>query len=427
MTLGNRLNALRTKRGLSQLELAEALEVSRQSVSKWETDAAVPENDKLVALIRFFGVSVGALLGVEPEDPAPEVELSEAQLRTVEEIVSRYADALPKPLSKRRRALLGIAGAIAAVWLVCMMLLLNSLSQRLGQQEQNYADLSDAVQNVTQNVAWQIDGVTNRVEEVLKSQNNLTANYSTEVVDTDPRGGTVTFLFRVKPKTLADGMIAYLEVENDGAQVRFGPYAPQEETFSGKVTVALTDSTALYVVFETDGKRETQLLDRYDGLYTDTMPDMGYFHIDDDLLFDDLPGGRLTRENWFVPVGDVLASETMARTAERGTHAAAERIELGLFRNRRLVAWAEELDRTPENYYGYDNATFYRFAKVDLPLAVGDELALILRVTDEYSRVAMFRDAGECFCVTGEGGALRLNFSEAARGGWSAPSEWGLA
>jgi len=210
MTLGNRLNALRTKRGLSQLELAEALDVSRQSVSKWETDAAVPEIDKLVALSRFFGVSVGALLGVEPEDPAPEVELSEAQLRTVEEIVSRYADALPKPLSKRRRALLGIAGAIAAVWLVCMMLLLNSLSQRLGQQEQNYADLSDAVQNVTQNVAWQIDGVTNRVEEVLKSQNNLTANYSTEVVDTDPRGGTVTFLFRVKPKTLADARRQHL-------------------------------------------------------------------------------------------------------------------------------------------------------------------------------------------------------------------------
>ena len=46
MNLHETIYRLRTARGMSQLELAEALEVSRQSISKWETGAAVPELDR---------------------------------------------------------------------------------------------------------------------------------------------------------------------------------------------------------------------------------------------------------------------------------------------------------------------------------------------------------------------------------------------
>ena len=62
MTLGQKLFALRTKRGLTQSGLAEELNVSRQSVSKWETDASVPEVELLLALSDFYGVTVDDLL-----------------------------------------------------------------------------------------------------------------------------------------------------------------------------------------------------------------------------------------------------------------------------------------------------------------------------------------------------------------------------
>lgn len=59
--------------GLSQEELAERVGVSRQAVSKWELDAALPETEKLIALARVFKVSVDELLGntPEPEDASP--------------------------------------------------------------------------------------------------------------------------------------------------------------------------------------------------------------------------------------------------------------------------------------------------------------------------------------------------------------------
>lgn len=62
MTLGETIHQLRTSRGMSQGDLADALEVSRQSVSKWETDASVPDLDKLVRLSRLFDVTLDQLV-----------------------------------------------------------------------------------------------------------------------------------------------------------------------------------------------------------------------------------------------------------------------------------------------------------------------------------------------------------------------------
>ena len=62
MTLGEKIYRLRIERGFSQEALGEMLNVSRQSVSKWETDQSVPELDKIVAISDMFGVSTDYLL-----------------------------------------------------------------------------------------------------------------------------------------------------------------------------------------------------------------------------------------------------------------------------------------------------------------------------------------------------------------------------
>lgn len=424
MTLGNRLYELRTKRGLSQQELAEALDVSRQSVSKWETDAAVPEIDKLIAVSKYFGVPIGALLGVEDEaSPAPENELTDAQLKMVEEIAARYVAALPKPLSLRRRVLMKVALCAAVI---CLGVGLSRMAGHIERLDSSFSSLSFAVENVRQSVGWQIDGVTRRVEEILKTQNDLTADYDVETVSIDPRGGTATFSFRVTPKTFTEGMTAWIEVEDGGERRSVGPFAPQGQTFAGEVTAALTDDVALYVVFETEGTRETQLLDRFYGLFTGTLPELNTY-LGDSMVFEDIPDGVLRKENWIVPLGQQFINEPSAPS----DRAEAKRIELGLFKNRRLVAWAEALDGTPEGFYGFEEGTvFYRFPPVELPLAAGDGLALVLRVTDEYDRVMMWLDAGECYLVSRADGAgeLKLDYDPGdAPFGWSDPSAWGIA
>lgn len=67
MTLGKRIRRLRTERKMSQELLAEQLEVSRQAVSKWETDTGCPDTQKLIKLAELFHVPVEYLAtGKEP-------------------------------------------------------------------------------------------------------------------------------------------------------------------------------------------------------------------------------------------------------------------------------------------------------------------------------------------------------------------------
>ncbi len=65
MNLGEKIYELRTKKNLSQGDLSDRLDVSRQSVSKWENNIAVPDLDKLIKLCDIFEISLDELTGRE--------------------------------------------------------------------------------------------------------------------------------------------------------------------------------------------------------------------------------------------------------------------------------------------------------------------------------------------------------------------------
>ena len=76
MSLGERLYELRKKKGLSQEEVAEKLNVTRQSVSKWETDESKPDFDKIVPICELYEISTNELLnGTKEEKEEKEVEV----------------------------------------------------------------------------------------------------------------------------------------------------------------------------------------------------------------------------------------------------------------------------------------------------------------------------------------------------------------
>lgn len=95
MTTGQKIAERRKLLGLSQERLGEQVGVSRQAISKWESDAALPEVEKLATLSRLFGVTVGWLLGLEEESgnaqPVESPQLSAEQMELIEEMVKRHA------------------------------------------------------------------------------------------------------------------------------------------------------------------------------------------------------------------------------------------------------------------------------------------------------------------------------------------------
>lgn len=74
MEFNNKLYELRKQKGFSQEELANRLNVSRQTVSKWEVGDSTPDMEKLVAISDLFGISLDELVLDKVPEPVPEVQ-----------------------------------------------------------------------------------------------------------------------------------------------------------------------------------------------------------------------------------------------------------------------------------------------------------------------------------------------------------------
>ena len=377
MSIGQRIAQKRKEQGLSQEALGDQLGVSRQSIYKWESGSALPEVEKLIALSKLFGVSVGWLLGVE-EDAAPEAapsgELTEAQLKMVEEIVDRYIAALPRPKPRRRWPWVLAAVALLFVgW---------SLFQRLDQMDQQYDNLQNSVNNVTYSVNSQIGGISSRVEEILKAQNNLTAEYGAEIVHTNLQKNQVVFNVYAVPKTYVEGMTVKFSADSGtgGIQSSLGEEGFNQR-FSTTLACELTDSIALSVSFlYPDGTLQTQLLDTYEQLYTDSLPRV-------DISMDNLMHSKLAGPGLFtIPApNDSSVRYALIAPDQEGDAPAISTMRVGLFKNQSLVSWAEPCDQ-PDSFHGFDRYDFYALPDLQLPLANGDVLCFAAILTDQYGR-----------------------------------------
>lgn len=401
MTLGERIAQKRKELGLSQEALGEKLGVSRQAIYKWESDAALPEIEKLVVLAKMFAVPVGWLLGVEEAEDAPKDEtgeLNEVQMKMVEEIVGRYLAAQPKPKKSRRWPKV----LAAAVVLVAGIHLFN----RLDGLNNQYNYLQNSVGNITSSVNSQINGIANRVEEILKSQNNLTADYGTALLRSDLAANTATFSLRAVPKTFEEGMRAVFLVDS-GSGAEEIEATLSDGTFSAEATTELTDSISLSVVFITpDGRRLTQLLDTFQNLLFESMPWVG---VNSNFQFAEVADGVVhVGKDKYGNAEYVTVNPGESKTMD-GQRVEISRVEVGVFVNRELVAWGKQCSQ-PDSFIGdWENTLFFLLPDVSVTLREGDQLCAAALVTDNYGRQFV-----ECDIPVGveydENGEEDLNF-----------------
>ena len=274
MTTGQRIAAKRKELALSQEALGAELGVSRQSIYKWESDASLPEIDKLIALSRRFGVPVGWLLGVEEETPAPET-LTERQLQQVEELTAQYLAAQP-PQRKPSRALLAAGGALG----LALVILAAVFCQRVLRLESQQTQLRS---EIAQTTAEQMEDLRDQVQDILRQQRDLLAEGSgllsdfgaaVEDVTFRTEGSAITVSAWAVPKTWREGMTAEFLLTSNGETTAVPGALGEGNRFSAPaVTAALTDDISLSVVFTLpDGSRETETLERWTGLLSASQP-----------------------------------------------------------------------------------------------------------------------------------------------------------
>lgn len=85
--LNEQIRELRNIRGISQIQLANKLGVTKQSVSNWENDNILPSIEMLVKIANFFEVSTDYLLGLDKKRTLDVENLTEIQISHIQLIV----------------------------------------------------------------------------------------------------------------------------------------------------------------------------------------------------------------------------------------------------------------------------------------------------------------------------------------------------
>ncbi len=221
MTLGQRIQELRRQAGLTQEQLGEALGVSRQAVSKWESDGGVPELDTLIAMSRLFHVTIGQLLGVEeaPQGDGDSGQEDGGQAQAgagldeeqVEAILRRYVEATraqrqvpPSPPSMYgkygwKAPLIAVAGLAAVV--VVLGLFMNDMNSKIRSMRSTLSDLQMTVWD------WEYEmaNMQSDIREMQEDQNSLFSSLDSAVTGFDPEGETVELELSAVLKTYTPG------------------------------------------------------------------------------------------------------------------------------------------------------------------------------------------------------------------------------
>lgn len=268
MTIGQRIAEQRKKLGLSQEALGEKLGVSRQAISKWESDASVPEIDKLIVLSKLFGVSVGWLLGVEePQEKAGETtaETQQPLRKAVTDWLKGWElpSAEPEAKGSRLRKLfrwltpkrLGIVLLVVVQLLMCLELV---RCRNLANSAQIYAQIAKNTAETAQFELKSLQESLAREEEAAPG--GLLSSYS---FDFDPAKDSLkaTVTFSAVPYSWQAEAVGYLCISGRGIPPMEIPCQWDGAFLRCAAVLDLAGEVQLcFAVEYGDGSRQLQLL-----------------------------------------------------------------------------------------------------------------------------------------------------------------------
>ena len=255
---------------------------------------------------------------------------------------------------------------------------------------QEYQNLQYSLQNVQSVVNSQIGSITDRVEDILQSQNELTADYHTKHLSNDLAANTATFEVYAVPKTYQPGMTAVFQARSGGELTQLVVERPDgDNAFSGQITCPLTDEITLSVVFHTGETEQTQWLEDYDNLYAESFPALSFRF--GGLFFEEEDGTLPAHEEW---EGRWEGTEVEAYDWISGAELDTDDMDLqvGLFRDRELIQWYEK--RTVERTVNGQPTQVTLWSRTQaVTLEPGHEYTEAILYTDQYGRQYIYPDA----------------------------------
>ena len=138
MSIGQRIQQLRTQHHFTQQQLAQELHVTRQTISKWENDMSLPDMDMMLHICQYFEVELNDLLGIEKE------KIDEVTLNDIYSQMTLYQDHLKKE-NKKKNYFNSLLIVLTVISLCLSLFMFNKIKK--------YDDMFNQYQKSNQNIA----------------------------------------------------------------------------------------------------------------------------------------------------------------------------------------------------------------------------------------------------------------------------------
>ena len=228
-----------------------------------------------------------------------------------------------------------------------------------------------SISSINSDVNRQIYTITRQVEETLQRQNDLTAEQSVQVAETDYRANTVTIQARALPRTYVEGMEAEFLLVSGGESFTVPGELGEDHAFTARTTVPLTDEIAVSVAFLAGEQRQTQVLEEFHRLYSDSFATIR------------VTGGlsRFTKSSEAANWTAVFSPVHVDCLDKYGDAAQVSSLRVGLFRDQKLVAWFTE-----EEQSGMEGYHVFRMEPDRMEMGSDGTYCIAAVVEDEFGR-----------------------------------------
>ncbi|MBR2894177.1 MAG: helix-turn-helix transcriptional regulator [Oscillospiraceae bacterium] len=390
MTLGQRIQELRKRKGLSQESLGASLGVSRQAVSKWEGDNGIPELNTIIAMSHLFGVTVGQLLGVE-EPTSSETENN----RTIDEeklesILSQYAEKVSsgqRISSWLTRWGWDLSAVIIAVTVAIVLFVQNnSLRSTVRLLQRDVSNLQMQVSENQSNLSGQI---RDTIYDVLAEEAKLLNKFEWKLVD-----------FDLENQTAAVQLTATMKEYHAGSKLQFSANWRKVDDSEGCTNSEWVEGPDFCTVVTLPLNYHTEISIRVENADGDIQ----------EQSVDTI--SRLHPENFCLYTADLMRpfAVTIKSFGTLYTTAKTQRAFITIHSSFPKFIWPEEAVITayindeevyteamtiaPNTNNSDEFLVSMKDIYCDLTLKEGDTLKIVLVVTDNLGRIEQFVDGG---------------------------------
>ena len=413
LTIGEKINELRKNKGVNQEQFGDDMNVTRQTVSRWESNTNIPDMEKINEIAKYFNVSTSYLL----DEKMSEIET--VSNNEVKKIVDTYITSINEEMeknekSRRRESLvMKIISVVLSVCILCSFIVFKienrNLTYNLNSMSNEISSLQRELNNHIQN--------SNYTKPVINLEYEHFSGVDVKLGDYDLVKNTVEVVFNLTLKEFSDSTKVTISINNGTEIVSKELVLNNGSVVNDVVDVPLSNKFAIIATVEDNGVKRNEIFDNIINAYGNSLVSVGdgRYACNSSIYVEreEIDWGEKPNIKTLYAIGsqefhfsivepDFVKAENVAVSVYKNGEFYSQGEVMTYDEYREPTGWGNEAQEVPPN----ENLKVAVFD--DIKMKVGDTIEIFIDITDSAGRESSIMLENYELVMTGNFSGLSL-------------------